>query len=124
MEKRLQMAQDPEDIKVLDNKSTKRIQYIVRNILYYARSFDTTMLQAINEKLWVQSNPTRDTDEKAKLLLDYAATYPNAIIRYKVRNMVLHVDSYLAYLTMSEARSCNDGNFIFELLAITKDDET
>ena len=103
MEKRLQMALDPEDIKVLDNKSTKRIQYIVRNILYYARSFDTTMLQAINEKLWVQSNPTRDTDEKAKLLLDYAATYPNAIIRYKVRNMVLHVDSYLAYLTLANS---------------------
>ena len=45
------------------------------------------------------------------MLLDYAATYPNVVIRYKVSNMVLHVDSDLAYITMPEARSCYDGNF-------------
>ena len=39
------------------------------------------------------------------MLLDYAATYPNTIIRYKSIYMVLYVDSDAAYLTMPEARS-------------------
>ena len=61
-------------------------------MLYYARSVGPTMLRAINEILRVQSNPTKDTKEKAKMLLYYAATYPNAIICYKARYMILHVD--------------------------------
>ena len=40
------------------------------------------------------------------MLLDYSATYPNEIIRYKTSNMVLHVDSDAEYVTMTEARSC------------------
>ena len=40
------------------------------------------------------------------MLLDYAATHTNKIIRCKASNMVLHVDSNTAYLTMTEARSC------------------
>ena len=45
------------------------------------------------------------------MLLDYAATYPNAIHCYKASDMVLHVDSDAAYLTMPEARICYAGYF-------------
>ena len=45
------------------------------------------------------------------MLLDYAATYPNAVISYKASDMVLHMDSDTAYLTMLEARSCYSGHF-------------
>ena len=71
---RLQMAPDPDNSKLLDKKATTRIQYIVGIMLYYAWSVDPTMLQAINEIFQVQSKPTRDTDKKARILLDYAAT--------------------------------------------------
>ena len=47
--------------------STNRIQSIVETMLYYAQSVDTTMLQAINEILQVQSRPTRDTEEKTRM---------------------------------------------------------
>ena len=43
-------------------------------MLYYSQSVDTTMLWVINENPRVQSRPTRDTEEKARTLLDYAAT--------------------------------------------------
>ena len=43
--------------------------------------------------------------------LDYKATYPNENLRYKARDIVLHVDSDAAYLTMPEARSCYAGHF-------------
>ena len=72
--KRLQMAPYPDDKYLLENKSTKRIQYIVGTMLYYTQSVYPTMLQAINEISRVQSKPTRDTEEKARMLLYYAAT--------------------------------------------------
>ena len=45
------------------------------------------------------------------MLLDYAAIYPNAVIQYYARNMVLHVDSDAAYITILEAQSVYSGIF-------------
>ena len=61
-------------------------------MLYYAQSVDPTMIRAVNDISRVQPKPTRDTKKNTRMLLDYAATYPNAIIQYKASNMVLHVD--------------------------------
>ena len=72
--------------------TTKRIHYIVETTLYYARSANPTMIREINAILQVQSRQTWDTEEKSRILLDYAETYPNEVIRYKAINMVLHVD--------------------------------
>ena len=52
-------------------------------LLYYDQSVDPKKLRAINEISRVQSKPRRDTDEKATMLLDYAATYPNAVFFIK-----------------------------------------
>ena len=41
----------------------------------------------------------------------FAATYPNEIIQYKARYMVLHVDSDAEYLTIPEERSYYAGHF-------------
>ena len=92
----LQMAPDSDDSKLLDNKSTKRIQSIVGIMLYYYWSVDPTIIKAINEISRIQSNPTRDNEGKEKKI----KTYPNVIICYKSSNMVLHVDSDAAYQTM------------------------
>ena len=105
------MAIDPYGSDILDKKSTKIIQSIVVTMLYYAWSVGITILWAINKILRVQPKPTRDTEEKSIMLLYYAATYPNSIIRYKSRNMVLHVDSDAAYLNMLESRSFYSGYF-------------
>ena len=45
------------------------------------------------------------------MLLDYAVTYPNAVIHYNASDMVLHLDPEAAYLTMPEERSCYVGIF-------------
>ena len=44
------------------------------------------------------------------MLLNYAASYPNTVIHYKSRNMILHVDSDAACLTIPETRSCYTGH--------------
>ena len=45
------------------------------------------------------------TEQKYHRMLDYAATYPNAFIRYYASEMILHVDSDAAYNVMPKARS-------------------
>ncbi|MFO0089630.1 MAG: hypothetical protein ACK518_02280, partial [bacterium] len=37
--------------------------------------------------------------------MDYAATYPNTIVRYYASGMILFVDSDAAYLVLPKARS-------------------
>ena len=68
------------------------------------------MLQAIIEISRVQSEPTRDTEKKQRILLHYAETYTNAIIRYKAINVVLHVHSDASYLIIPEVKICYAGH--------------
>ena len=105
------MAPDPDESNILDKKATKRIHSIVGTMIYYARSVYPTMLKAIKFFSQLQSRPTRDTEEKARMSLDYATMYPNEILSYKSSDMVLHVDSDATYLTMPEARSCYADRF-------------
>ena len=74
------MAPDPDTSELLDQQGIKFIQTVVGSFLYYARALDPTMLRALNEISRVRARPTKDTMAKAKFFLDYAATYPNAII--------------------------------------------
>ena len=105
------MVPNPDESDLIDRKATTIIQYIVGTMLYYAQLVDPNMLRAIDEILRVQSRPTQDTEEKARMLIYYVTTYPTEILHYKARDMVLHMDSDLAYLTMPEARSCYADHF-------------
>ena len=80
-------------------------------MLYYSWSVGPTMIRVINETLQVQPKPTRDNRKKSRIHLDYAATYPNSIICYRARDMVLLIDSDTEYLTMLEVRICYSGHF-------------
>ena len=50
------------------------------------------------------------------MLIDYAATYPNAVIQYHASNMFLRVDYDAEYITMLEAQSCYARHFISVIL--------
>ncbi len=64
----------------LSPKEIKVIQQVIGSILYYARAVDITVLMALSSIDIEQSNSTTNTMEKAKQLLDYIATYPDATI--------------------------------------------
>ena len=55
-------------------------QLLDQSLLYYARVIDSTLLPALNTLLYQQSQPTKNTKKLAIQLLDYVATYPDAII--------------------------------------------
>jgi hypothetical protein len=87
----------------LDKKGTLYVRSCVGSLLYYARAVDATMLPAINEISGSQASPTQSTRRACEMLLDYAATYPMAIIRYHASDMALHIDSNAAYLVLLNA---------------------
>jgi hypothetical protein len=88
------------------------VQSCVGSLLYYARAVDATMLPAINEISGSQASPTQKTKNACTMLLDYAATYPLAIIRYYASDMALNVDTDAAYLVLPNARSRYAGHYI------------
>ncbi len=107
---KLQLAPIDETPK-LDKTGTHFIQSCVGSLLYYARAVDGCMLTAINEISGSQASPTQKTMSAATMLLDYAATYPLAIIRYHASDMILHVDTDAAYLVLPNARSRYAGHY-------------
>ena len=58
-----------------------------------------------------QENPTERTMQKAKQLLDYAVTHPDAIITYRASDMVITGHSDASYLSESGSWSRAGGHF-------------
>ena len=47
-------------------------------------------------------------------LLDYAATHPNAVVRFRASDMLLHIDSDASHLCEPKARSRVGGHFFLD----------
>jgi hypothetical protein len=107
-------AQAPLTVDILPKLSPdeiKEIQRVIGSILYYARAVDITVLMALTSIDIKKSKRTTNTMEKAKQLLDYLATYPNATIRFQASDMIMNVHSDASYLSESDARSRACGHF-------------
>jgi len=102
---KIQYANDPPDLPQLNKDQTLHIQTVTGILLYYVRAIDSTMLPALLEIAREQAKPTETTMKKYNRLLDYATTYPEATLRYRKSDMVLHVDTDAAYLVLPGARS-------------------
>jgi len=96
---------------LLSKEEMKYVQKCVGALLYYARAVEPCILPAINEISGQQAAPTEQTMEACTMLLDYVATYPDAIIHYHASDMVLHVDSDVAYLVLLNTCSHYAGHF-------------
>ena len=69
------------------------------------------MLFALNDIGAEQATPTTDTIQKTKMLMEYAATQTDAVIRFHVNDMCLHIDSDEAYLVQPKACRRAAGHF-------------
>jgi hypothetical protein len=58
-----------------------------------------------------QTKATEKTQAATNQLLDYLATHPDATIRYRASNIILHIHSDASYLSVSNARSRLGGRF-------------
>ena len=74
--------------------------------MYYGRGIDPCIPVALNEIATEQAAPTTaDTVSKTNMLMDYLHTYPNAVIRYYARDMILKTITDAAYLVQPKARN-------------------
>jgi hypothetical protein len=85
----------------LDKQGKKNVQEVIGTLLYYACCADNTMLPALGSLATQQANPTQNTKILVHQLLDYAATYPDAITitAYRASDMVLAGHSDASYLS-------------------------
>ena len=102
--KRLQMAPYPDENNIIDKKSIKRTQFII--CIFYImlgrlieKCYDQSMkCQGYNEN---QQGKPRKWPQCYQIIRKHTQ---NTVICYKASDMVLHMDSDAAYLTMLEAR--------------------
>ena len=79
--------------------------------LYYSRAVDPTVLTALSIIATEQTQDTQTTKEKAEHFLMYAATHPNATIKYYKSDMILKIHSNTSYLSEQQGRSCAGAHF-------------
>ncbi len=102
----------PQDIsqKLTDNE-IKKVQKIVGSILYYPRAVNMTVLMALSSIASEQTKGTERTLEKAYQVLNYLATHPNAVVRFRASDMVMNIHLDAPYLRKPEAKSRACGHF-------------
>jgi hypothetical protein len=101
---------DASTTKLPPSKRT-RIQQIIGTLFYYGLAVDPTMLVSLGTIAATQSSATVLTAQAVIQLLNYAATNPDAIIRYSASEMILHIHSDGSYLSAPKARSRTGGHF-------------
>jgi hypothetical protein len=90
---------------VLDPTRAKYIQEVIGVFLYYSRAVDPTMFTTLNKLASRQALPTEKLLSEVQHFLNYAASYPDAVITYYASNMELVVHSDGSYLSETKARS-------------------
>lgn len=106
-----QFAPDADASPALSPSDTTHVQQVVGTLLYYALAVDNTMLVALGDLASAQTKGTTATLEAITQLLNYAATHPNATVRYHSSDMVLHIHSDASYLSAPKARSRAGGQY-------------
>ena len=114
---RTQYAETEDTSPVLPPKKINRIQQVIGTFLYYAIIVDVTMLTTLGTLSSQQSKATEKTYTNVRWFLNYAATHPNAKIRYHASDMVLRTHSNASYLSAPQAIFRAGGNkFLSTLL--------
>ena len=106
-----QLTAQPDNSPQLDKLGLKRLQEVTGTLLYYGRAIDSTMLVALGSLAAAQSKGTKATMKACTKLLNYAATHPDAVIRFTRSGMILHIHSDASHLSEPKARSRAGGIF-------------
>ena len=97
----IQYALLDDESEPLDKQGITRLQQIIGTLLFYARAVDNTMLVALGTIASAQTKGTDSTMQATMQLLDYAASHPDAAVRFHKSDMVLYVHSDASYLSVN-----------------------
>jgi hypothetical protein len=108
------MAEPEDQSPPLDKQGIKFLMKVVGTFLYYARAVDLTMQVALGTIAAAQANGTEATVDAAIHLLNYAATHPDAVLRFTKSDMKLHIVSNTSYVSEPKARSRVGGYYYLD----------
>ena len=108
------MTHPTDDSAKLSPHEIKHLQQIMGTFLFYSRAVDPTMLTALSTIATEQSQGTHNTKEKADHFLKYAASHPDATIKFFKSDMILRIHSDASYLSEQQGRSRTGGHFYLE----------
>ena len=98
-------------VPLLPAKTINLVQQIGGTLLYYSIVVDPNMITALGSIAAQQSKCTEQTYSDTLWLLKYAATHPNAKIRYTASDTILYIHSDASYLSEPRARSRASGHY-------------
>ena len=101
----IQLAPLEDNSPRLNAEGVTRVQQIIGTLLHYARAVDSTMLVALSSLAAEQTKSTVNTAKALTRLLNYAATHPDAILRFTASDMIYHISSDASYLSEPKAKS-------------------
>ena len=102
---KVQMTDPIDDSTPLDDHGKKFIQKVCGKFQFYACAVDSTMLVALSDIATQQSKATVKTLHKVTQFLNYAASNPNAELRFVASDMQLKIHTDASYLNHPGARS-------------------
>ena len=100
-----QYAKKKTPLLFLIQKGITFVQSVTGSFVYYARVIDGTMLHALNDIASKQDTPKVQTKYKCLCLLDYTSTYPHAYIHFYASDLLLCVNTGIAYFALPKAQS-------------------
>jgi hypothetical protein len=106
-----QLTKPIDNSPALNATERRRLQEIIGTLLYYGRAIDSTLLVAVGTLALAQAEGTKATANACKQLLNYCATHPDAVVRFRASDMCLHIDSDASYLLEPKAWSRMGGIF-------------
>ena len=94
-----QYSQEDDDSPALNKAGKKIIQEVCGVFLFLARAVNGGLLPALSSLTSQQANPTEKTMVLYKQFLDFMASQEDAVLTYRVSNMVLaiHIDASYLY---------------------------
>ena len=101
----VQYAKDDDKSMPFTDADTKRIWEIVGTFLFVARVVDPTILVALSTIATQQAKCTAKTMADVTQLLNYVATHPEPMIRFKRSDMQLEISTDASYLSETKSRS-------------------
>ena len=107
----LPMTNPTDNSTKLSPQAIKHLQQIVGTFLFYSRAVDPTMLTALSIIATEQTQGTHTTKAKAQHFLTYAASHPNATIKFYKSDMILKIHSNASYISERQGRSRAGGHF-------------
>ena len=109
--KKVQLAQQDSVAPLLDKAGNTKIRQVVEKILFYARAIDNNLLMGLNSIASQQENATDRTAALVTHMLNYCATFPDAVLTFNASDMILHIQSDASFLSETKAKSRWGGYF-------------